>query len=413
MHPTRPIKLFITGLCLQGNKGGPALALAMRDALSRHLSLDIVTLSVPGGDDFINEQRAASRYGFNVVESIGPKALLPPLCFMKGRFAPARAWLSAFLKADIVVDMTAISYVGPPVANQGNIFGGRFFYFVLSRLLCRNFLAWTQSYGPLSTPLVTQLAKFDLQRQPIVFCRGDDCANVVRGILPQSDVRSFPDVATILPFDRTAGHQLLERQLGHASVKLVTISPSAVIYSKTLGKQQDNAHVIQTVRLCDWLTDHGYDVALVPHTLRLVNVVPENCDLEVCRLIHARVKSKDHCTLITDDIGANELKGIIANAVMHVGGRYHSIVAALSAGVPCISLSWHPKYKDLMRAYGMEQFVFDATANTSADQLVAMIETLARQQADLHAILTERQAGIAALVEENARVFSTCVEGAL
>jgi polysaccharide pyruvyl transferase WcaK-like protein len=404
-----PIKLFITGLCLQGNKGGPAIALSMREVLSRYLLLDVITLSVPGGKDFDNEQRAAQRYAFKVVEVIGPKSLAPPFCFAQGRLSRARAWLSAFLHADVIIDMTAISYVGPPIGRVSSIFGGRFFYFFLATLMLKKFMAWTQSYGPLSTPFVQWIAKLDLSRQPIVFCRGDDCAEAVRAMLPSSNIHSFPDVATMLPFDKVAGQLLLNQLLLRPPGKLVTISPSAVIYTKTAGTGGINAHVLQVACLCNWLIEQGYDVVLVPHTLRLVDIVPERCDLEVCNLIYGSVKNKKNFFLLKEDIGASDLKNVISNAHMHIGARYHSIVAGLSAGVPCISLSWHPKYRDLMRAYGVEQFVFDATVETSSDPLINLTRMLSAQRDSIHDNLLQQQLKISELVDENARLFCQCI----
>jgi coenzyme F420 hydrogenase subunit beta len=47
---------------------------------------------------------------------------------------------------------------------------------------------------------------------------------------------------------------------------------------------------------------------------------------------------------------------------MVVAARYHTVVAALSSGVPVISLSWHDKYRALMRLFGQEAYVADLEA---------------------------------------------------
>jgi len=62
------MKLLVTGLCLGGNQGGPAIALSLRRAMRRHVPEAQFVFSVPGGAAWSHEQRWADHYRVDAVE---------------------------------------------------------------------------------------------------------------------------------------------------------------------------------------------------------------------------------------------------------------------------------------------------------------------------------------------------------
>ena len=42
-----------------------------------------------------------------------------------------------------------------------------------------------------------------------------------------------------------------------------------------------------------------------------------------------------------------------------IGSRYHSLIAAMSSGVPSIALGWGHKYYEMFELFGMEKYVFE------------------------------------------------------
>ena len=404
--------LLITGLCLQGNKGGPALAQSHMGQLRRQLGEVEFTLSVPAGTAFAHEQRWSQIYGVEVVESFSIKDILPPFCLFPfpTRIKRFLHWWRTLRRADAIVEMSAISYVGPPsLPERTSLLGGRFHYFLAAWFARRPFLAWTQSLGPFTGKWAPRLARLDLARQPIVFCRGENSLQNVRALLPNKEARAYPDVATGLPFDHASGRDLVERLEGlDQEGRLVSISPSAVLYRK-LQRGERNLHVEQMAELCKWLAARGYRVLLLPHTYHPDKHAPETCDYGVCLAIMAAVGQTRQIVVLHEDLSPVELKSIISISALHIGGRYHSVVAALSSGVPCISLAWHPKYRDIMAMYGMEEFVCDATDESAAADIQARFLRLTQEQDACRERLSRRQAAMLAQVEENARLFTKCL----
>jgi polysaccharide pyruvyl transferase WcaK-like protein len=397
-------RLLVTGLCMQGNKGGPALALSLAAAIRAEIPAARFVFAVPGDEQvWEHEVKWAARFGFDVCRNAGFGGLLPPLCFAGGRLARFREFWNTLRGCDALVQMSAICYYGPP-AGPGTVravlASPRWFHFVVSRLARRTMLAWTQSYGPFSTAPIRFFARCDLRRQPIVFCRGDACAEAVRSLLPGHETASFPDVATTLACDPAWGRDHLARRVP-ALRPFVTLSPSAVMYARGATSAGANRHVALCADACAHLDRLGYDVLLVPHTLRPGQRDPYLCDLAVAEDIRRDPRGAK-AMLVDDDLSPTELKSLISLATFHVGARYHSVVAALSAGVPALSLSWHPKYRDLMQTYGLEHFV---AGEDDAAAVPRFLAELAREGEGLRPALRSRQAAVAAAVQTNARRF--------
>ena len=407
------MKVLVTGLCLQGNKGGPALALSLKKSLQQYLDGASFEFSVPAGEEFKYEQIWSEKYGIPVVESFSLRDFLPPFCLMP---FPARLrrfwrWLQALRSADLVVEMSAITYVGPPIRPQTSvILGGRFYYFLFSRIFRKPFLAWTQSFGPFSTRIVRLLARFDLGSQPIIFCRGDDARVAVKELLPESKALSFPDVAVLLPYDEGWGRQYC-KELGVDvdRTRIVTISPSAVLYGKAKSRGRASQHLEELRNVVNKCRELGLEVVVVPHTFRPGRHEPTICDFAVGDLLIESLDSTDGVFLVREDLSPMELKSIISQAHMHVGARYHSVVAAISSGVPAISLSWHPKYRDIMRMYGIDEFVHDSLTSQDTSNLIELIGRLHVNRDDIACLVSNGQDGVAAAVDRNVQLFVSLI----
>lgn len=399
---------FITGLCMQGNKGGPAIALSLTHALRQHLPEAEFIFSVPGGNVFEHEQRWAERYGYRIVENLDIKHLIPPFALAPSRIWRLRRWTHALRNAKAMIQMSAISYVGPPSSNPKlrSLLSGRFMDFYMARLCRRPMLAWTQSYGPLSTRLVRFFAAIDLKRQPIVFCRGDDCMAAVQELIPGKEARSYPDIAVTLPYDRSWAQQYL-RERGLPDANFASLSPSAVIYAKSRQPDGSNSHIEYLKAICMDLRQRGIPVLIVPHTFRPGRHHPASCDFGTSLELVKQLQGLDGVHLLEDDLSPIELKSLIALASFHIGGRYHSVVAALSSGVPAISLSWHPKYKDLMRVYGMEDFVIDDPANSPTP----LIDKLLATRGGAAERIAQAQERVMQQSQENVAAFAQILRG--
>jgi colanic acid/amylovoran biosynthesis protein len=404
------LKILITGLCLQGNKGGPALAISLINQLDIIFPQSDFTLSVPAAE-YKLEKKWVPNYNLTIVSDFSHIDFTAYLLLFPFRFKreKVKRWLAVLSKSDLVVDMSAISYVGPPIGNtKKTLQHGRFKYFILSRIFRKSFMAWTQSYGPFSTSIMRFIARIDLKCQPIIFCRGKDCAESVKKLLPNKHIRSYPDVAITLEYSKDRGQKIVSERFPKPG-PLITLSPSAVIFTKEKSKTEKNRHIEQMIWLCQHLSKNGYNVLLLPHTYRPENHNPTICDYAVCRLIYVnltKVVKEGRLSILEEDLSPIDLKSIISNAHIHIGGRYHSLIASLSTSIPSIALSWHPKYRDIMRQYGLENFVIEPQNNPGFQKnFQQMFNSLINSHMETSSLLSQQQVLLESKIKENRELF--------
>ena len=400
------MRYFVTGLCLQGNKGGPAIGLSLMSQIRQHDPTARFVFSVPS-KDFQRERSWARRYKVDVVEAFHIKDLLPLFYWQRFPRRPARIyrWLRQMMRSDVVVDMSGVSYVGPPMgSNRAVLLAGRFYYWLLARALRKPFVAWTQSYGPFSTRLVRLMCRLDLGTQPVIMCRGADCRAEVGKILPNAATATFPDVAVVLPYERDWAKTYIAGLASGARLgRIATVSPSAVAehHARSIGGR---SHIELVTAAVGHLAGKGYTVILVPHTFRPDDHDISVCDHAIAQRVHETVRDRG-VLLVSEDLSPNQLKSVISLADVHVGARYHSIVASLSAGVPTLALSWHPKYRDIMRMYRVESYVVEQATSGIEDTTLRLLDDLIGSRDAVAVTLRDAQAALAEAVAENTRLF--------
>jgi polysaccharide pyruvyl transferase WcaK-like protein len=411
------MKFFVTGLCLQGNKGGPAIALSLMTALRKHIPSASFIFVVPPAPQFEFEERWAEYYGVPVVEdlwgitfwSFSPwRVIRDGLGTTYRRFQKLTKWYSVLRSCQVVLDLTMISYVGPPEGSESHAMGTRHRYFRAARFARRKFLAWTQNYGPFSTARIARAAKVDLATLPVIYCRGSQSLRHVQELLPNKQCLLYPDVAVTLDYDRERGKSLVDQCFEEPPQgTLVTISPSAVIFEKCQSLGRENYHVQTLIRLCEHLIEKGFAVLLVPHTFHPAGHDPVLCDYAVCLSILSKIRPNRRLGIVHNDLSAVDLKSIISNATLHIGARYHSVIAALSTGVPCISIAWHHKYNDIMEMYGIQKFVLGGTGKTFNEDALRLIDDIFLDYDRVVDKLKTAQTKLENSVSNNARHFAS------
>ena len=386
----KSLKIFVTGLCLQGNKGGPALALSLIQCIGKELSNRNYqvewTFSVPSiSEEWIHELNWATKYSLDVVPSVRLPQFIQAIYDFNQRKIVS-SWLKSFLSSSVNLQMSAICYVGPP-SGIGTLktclTSERFTNFLLCKLFRKKFAPWTQSYGPLSTYATKQVCKLDLSSQPYIFCRGDECAQSIKNLLPAKKVYSFPDVANSLSFDKAKGRKYLLNSVGIPSNfrNISTLSLSSKLYKKSSDLYGNISTKQKYLELIINMLNYYDHCILVPHLpaerwlgffLRLF-IITGNLRPFYCIALNL----SSRLLIIDEDLDCQLLKSIISNASLHIGARYHSLIASLSSGVPSIALSWHPKYKDLMDLYGEPSNIIDLfePQEDASKALIAKIKT--------------------------------------
>ncbi len=300
-------KILVTGLSFSGNRGAAAMAISFLKEMKKYLDYDFVFSVAPIYYDL--EKKWASYYGVEIVSEKTEqyrKALKDCLC---------------------IVNLNGIAFVGDGTRKwYASLYEHR--CFLHARKYQKPFFRFIQSYGPFDDWRVRLIAKREFKKLPCIMARGKLSASYCKKITNRP-VYSFPDIAITL-----AGNK--------ADLKnYIVLCPSAVTARINRKKY------ISLFK--DLVNYYNKRVILLPHSL---SPDKNKSDRVLCREINKELT-------IEKDLDCQDLKGIIAGADFAVVSRYHALVAALSSGVPVVSIGWNDKYQDIMDFYNCSEFALD------------------------------------------------------
>ena len=380
------MKLLVTGLCLSRNLGGPAMALTLVDQLKKRFpDVDFVFAIDP--NSYKQEKKWADYYGLKIVRmdtfisnlantNIFFKIARIGYRFLKGKAVSASGvrdqneiheeFMEAYRNCDAVISMMGISYVGDGVRGA---FEGLSSY---SNLYYANkhkkpFTHFIQSFGPFDDWKVRLFAKRDFAQVDFVPARGKESARYCKAIVKNPEkVYDFPDIAILLrqADEQWTGDYL--RKIKLVEKNYIILSPSSVIYNMraSVGGSIGEDYVRSFYLIASKLLSDGETLLFLPH---MYSDNKYECDREICHrvlnLLKNDVNDVSRCKIIKDDLDVWQAKSLIAKSKRAIVSRYHALVAAVSTGVPVVTVGWNIKYYDLMQYYGVESMAVDTRKN--------------------------------------------------
>ncbi len=127
-------------------------------------------------------------------------------------------------------------------------------------------------------------------------------------------------------------------------------------------------------------------VVFIPH----VTAVEQNDD---DRIVHKRlqdhIKPNREIVFLYDRFNHHEIKGIYDNLDMLIGTRMHSVIFALTSGVPCLAISYEPKSLGIMKQIGLEECVI-IPEEMHTECLIKPLDNLFFHLAEYHSLLSTR-----------------------
>ncbi|MFH2090651.1 MAG: polysaccharide pyruvyl transferase family protein [Pseudomonadota bacterium] len=138
------------------------------------------------------------------------------------------------------------------------------------------------------------------------------------------------------------------------------------------------------------VTQHGLAVLLVPHVDPLEGGTRNSDSATMSRLLTQTGDLDNRVRMVPPGMNATQLKSIISRCRYFIGARTHATIAALSTGVPTISIAYSPKARGINRdLFGHERYVLEAH-ELSAETLADRLQLLLREETQIVALLTER-----------------------
>ena len=308
--------------------------------------------------------------------------------------AEVSAELAAIERADLLVSLVVAGGYLQGAARPG--LGPRVIYQLLPLILAGRLgtpvVCAPQSYGPFDGRLVTWIVAKTLRRARLVLAREDiSMAELTKLRLPTGVARRAVDSAFSLDPPRRARADQHAWRASHgvgAADALV-----GVTVRRCLPSGQQASLEAELAAFVDQVHElPGHRVVIFP----LATAADRRDDDRIASRSVARLcRGQTRPILLETEADFRDVASFIADLDYLVGNRFHSVIFALTARVPCIAIGYEHKTQGIMRDLSLDGWMLPAR-DLSAASLYALFEKLARSRSHYRAHLDHVIPGYAA-----------------
>lgn len=270
---------------------------------------------------------------------------------------------SIIKKSDLIIDLYGICFCDnilktklPPLFYRYVDFGEYTIDIVSKLFYKKTVLKNSASFGPINKKYTVSSANYICRRIfDAIISREEKSMEALNNALNRDLKICFsPDIANLMPYEKSddnGGYIVL-----------------SISHQMKRQWKSEESYYDCIVNLCRHISDKTDErIVFVPNEFRPGDLN----DLTVSEELKSLLEKHSLFVQIIDPgtHSALEIKNIIANSDAMIGSRYHSCVAALSAGVPALVIGWHYKYEELLRLYNQEKWLVTGH-NCSSKKLI-------------------------------------------
>ena len=368
-------KITLIGARLSLNLGGPSLLAATKTVLDACFENPEYTLIIPHKTLKLDKE-LAPRYGVNILP-FKPKIWTIPmvLCQKLFRFMVGpkdqKDVIRNMQEADIIIDIWGIM--------NADALNDTFMYRLIvglplwmGKTLGKPVVKYTAALGPFRKRWNRFFARYYLgKKTDLILVRDNTSYQDLQTLGIKTPSFTIPDTAFLLePRPSQLSGEIANERKTRPVVCL------SVSYQANNREKAPGAYVNSMVYLINHIIK-TYDafVVLLPNELSS----GPNDDTKIGQKILDKSETKK-CRLVnTENLLAGEIKGLINECDMVVAARYHTIVAALSLGLPTLAIAWHHKYKEVLGLFEQQQRLCNID-ELSDDELIEKFDMLWKER---------------------------------
>jgi len=365
------IKVFLYGVISENNLGGPSLMHGVREIMdSLYDDYEIVCFQ---GTKVVDS--AISDMGFSVYENPYKKALSMLTDAVKFKMGKAlkQKDCGAFFKhlqtSDIVANLFGICFCSSFAKGRYTYLKARkmvigtFLISIIAKLYGKRTVKCPSSYGPIKSQNDLVAARFAAKHIFDVMCaREIESERQMRDVAGiKCKIIISPDMGNLMPY--VPAKNKCEKLVGiSVSHQIIKQWKSNEPYICCIGNLID--HILKT---------KGCKVVLIPNE---VSFGLRYHDAHVAdEILNRLVCNRNVSILDVSRMNSSQVKTVIGRCELMIASRYHSCVAALSAGVPTLVVGWHYKYEELLKLYGQGKWII-SSQNCTSKKLIKNFEEL-------------------------------------
>ncbi len=299
--------------------------------------------------------------------------------------AEVRAELAAIERADLIVSLVAAGGYLQGAAQPG--LGPQVVYQLLPLMLAQRLrtpvVCAPQSYGPFGARMPAWIIGKTLSRARLVLAREDiSLAELKKLRLPDGVAQRAVDSAFSLELPRRnradkrawrASHGVgADDVLVGLTVRRCLPAAQQACYEAELAAFVDLVHELP-----------GHRVVIFPQATAADR---RDDDRIASRLVAEQCRGRTRPILLEAEADYRSVASFIADLDYLVGTRFHSVIFALTAHVPCIAIGYEHKTRGIMRDLSLDGWVLPAS-ELSAAGLYSLFGKLEKHRSDYQAHL--------------------------
>lgn len=237
---------------------------------------------------------------------------------------------------------------------------------LLGAILNKPLVIFAGSLGKYKSNVRTQIAKLFLRMVSLITVREEISYNLLSDVGISDIVPTYltADVAFLLnPCSQLRALEILNTENVSTKKPLIGVTLTREMCERSCislaeAERYDNAVNKKAYFFDNIIEKYGVDLIFLPHSIGPGKLD----DRKVASDVIKQMKYKNFAYSITGDYTPSELKGVIKLCWVFIGERTHSVIAALSQGIPSICLT----NRDDIRTHGIigksaqqENFVYN------------------------------------------------------
>jgi colanic acid/amylovoran biosynthesis protein len=264
------------------------------------------------------------------------------------------------------------------------------FHIILAQSLGKPIYVMPNSFGPFRGLAVEHLVRKVLNRCELVTVR----ESISQMMLSEIGVNSllFPDLGFSLTKSERANVELKELRKQYHYRELVAITARPYRFPGSTNPEEKYQNYINNmVGFSKWLFENNYLPVFIEHTLsETTHESDKSCILEIT----SRLKTEEYYLISNKDYTCRDLKAIYSEFDYVVGTRFHSVIFALSEGVPSIAITYGGnKGQGIMKDLGLSDYAI-SMSDFSVNKITKSFEQLSQNKVKIQKELIKHRINI-------------------